>query len=194
MKPAQAILALVVVVGCGPTVIRTYSGPELRPGQSSSLWSNEHMSILVDHKYSAPVDEGARRGLFAMTPGHHVVKLSCLFTDDVQYQQLDGTRGGAPIIDRSLGGPGQVGFRAAGAPSQTSAMLTGSPPPSQQPPMRSIEWIRSSRPRLFALDAAPGHSYLPRARFTRDAGGQPACDVRIDDITDEKDGHKVETF
>jgi hypothetical protein len=194
MKPAQAILALVVVVGCGPTVVRTYSGPELGPGQSSSLWSNQHMNVSVDGKYTALLDEGARRRLFAMTPGHHVVRLSCLFTDDVEYRRVDGSRVGAPIIDRSLGGPGQVGFRAAGAPSQTSAMLTGSPPPSQQPPMRSIEWIPSSRPRLFALDAAAGHSYLPRARFMRDAGGQPACDVRIDDITDEKDGQKVETF
>ena len=195
MKPRHATLALVAVAaGCGPTVVRTYPGAELGPGQACSLWSNEHMSMSVDEKYGVPINEVAFRRRFDMTPGHHVVRLTCMFTDDVQYLQAPSPVG-APIVDQSLGGQPQPILRRAGAPTQSSAAITGSPPPAPtRPTVPMIESFRSSRPRLFALDAAAGHNYLPRARFTRDASGQPACDIRIDDITGERDGERAQTF
>jgi hypothetical protein len=98
----------------------------------------------------------------------------------------------APVIDRSLGGQGQAVVRQAGAPTQSSAMITGSAPPP--PSVRTYEYSRSSRPRFFALDAVAGHSYLPRARFTQDASGRSDCDIRIDDISGEKNGEKTQTF
>jgi hypothetical protein len=201
MSPPYTTLALLAVAaGCGPTVVRTYPGPELGPGQTSSLWSNEQISMSVDDRYGVPTSEVAVRRRFEMTPGHHVVKLSCVFTDDVQYTRVGGPPGPpgatpavAPIVDRSLGGQGEPVLRSAGGPTQSSAAITGSPPP-RSTSERTIETIRSSRPRFFALDAVAGHSYLPRAHFTRDDSGKPACDLRIDDITGEKNGEKAQTY
>jgi hypothetical protein len=57
MKPPIATLALLALAaGCGHGTVQTYPGPELGPGQSSSIWSNEHMNFTLDGNYSVPVD------------------------------------------------------------------------------------------------------------------------------------------
>lgn len=94
-----ALLALLSLAACGPTVVRTYPGPPLPPAQVATLWSNENLAMSVNDQTVVSTSDVGLRKRIELAPGRHLVKVNCRFPDSVETLPVEDNSG--RTIERS---------------------------------------------------------------------------------------------
>jgi hypothetical protein len=113
-------LALVglATLGCGPTNVRHYDGPELGPEQVTYLYTNPHLEIIIDRDFTHPRD---KKGLhrYELPAGHHAIDVKCLYTSDVSYRPVKGAEGSTKPVDTSYTESPVISLVMDGEPGQS---------------------------------------------------------------------------